>query len=37
VSDEEECSMCDEVHDDDECGFDYPDPDILYDEMNSAY
>ena len=37
MSDEEECEMCDEVHDDGECGLDFPDPDILYDEMNSAY
>ena len=35
--DEDLCPECDESHEFGECGLDFPDPDVLYDEMNSAY
>jgi hypothetical protein len=28
--------MCDEIHDEGECGVDNPDPDYLYDLMNEV-
>ena len=33
--DDKPCNRCDEHHDDDNCGADNPDPDILYDEMHT--
>lgn len=33
--DDKPCNYCDEYHDIDKCGTDFPDPDILYDEIHS--
>ena len=32
---DEPCSMCDEQHEEGNCGVDSPDPDVLYDEMHT--
>ena len=37
VEAEEPCPECDEYHEYGECGLDFPDPDSVYDDMNTAY